>query len=148
MGAPDEFLSSADDPVPHPGAAPSSVRSSIRHSGSGHSFASARSSGIPGQFHSVASTLHSGTLVGSNNMLQDDQDHTLAESIIDSMHSCADTIITTGEDDAALHSCADTLAESDDEIDFGDSPTPPIGSGEMNRRFIFCTRQFFILYKS
>merc|ERR1719384_2878607 len=49
----DEFLSCADDPVPHPGAAPSSVRSSIRHSGSGHSFASARSSGIPDQFHSV-----------------------------------------------------------------------------------------------
>merc|ERR1719210_2266961 len=125
----DEFLSCADDPVPQSGAAPSSVRSSIRHSGSGHSFASARSSGVPDQFHSVASTLHSGTLVGSNNMLQDDQENTLAESIIDSMHSCADTIVTMGEDDAALHSCADTLAESDDEVDFGDSPTPPIGSG-------------------
>ena len=36
--------------------------------------------------HSVASTLHSGTLVGSNNMLHDDQENTLAESIIDSMH--------------------------------------------------------------
>ena len=45
--------------------------------------------------------------------------------------SCADTMVTTGEDDAALHSCADTLAESDDEIDqFRDSPTPPLGSGE------------------
>ena len=47
------------------------------------------------------------------------------------LYSCADTIVTTGEDDAALHSCADTLAESDDEVDFGDSPTPPIGSGEI-----------------
>ena len=47
--------------------------------------------------------------------------------------SCADTMVTTGEDDAALHSCADTLAESDDEIDqFRDSPTPPLGSGEQN----------------
>ena len=45
------------------------------------------------------------------------------------INSCADTMVTTGDDDAALHSCADTLAESDDEIDFGDSPTPPIGSG-------------------
>ena len=82
----DEFLSCADDHINQPGAAPSSVRSSLRHSGSGHSFASARSSGVPDQFHSVASTLHSGTLVGSNNMLQDDQENTLAESIIDSMH--------------------------------------------------------------
>jgi len=121
-GGHDDFLSCADDPV-------HSVRSSIRHSGSGNSFASARS-GIPDQFHSVASTLHSGTLVDSNNQLRrDDDENTLAESIIDSMHSCADTMVTTGDDDAALHSCADTLAESDDEIDFGDSPTPPIGSG-------------------
>lgn len=118
----DDFLSCADDPT-------HSVRSSIRHSGSGHSFSSARS-GIPDQFHSVASTLHSGTLMDSNNHLRrDDDENTLAESIIDSMHSCADTMITTGEDDAALHSCADTLAQSDDEFDFGDSPTPPIESG-------------------
>jgi hypothetical protein len=88
-------------------------------------------SNIPDQFHSIASTLHSGTLVDSNNMLRrDDDENTLAESIVDSMHSCADTMVTTGEDDAALHSCADTLAESDDEIDqFRDSPTPPLGSG-------------------
>jgi hypothetical protein len=121
----DEFLSCADDPMLNP--------SSIRHSGSGHSFVSARSgvSNIPDQFHSIASTLHSGTLVDSNNMLRrDDDENTLAESIVDSMHSCADTMVTTGEDDAALHSCADTLAESDDEIDqFRDSPTPPLGSG-------------------
>merc|ERR1711953_1158439 len=121
----DEFLSCADDPMLNP--------SSIRHSGSGHSFVSARSgvSNIPDQFHSIASTLHSGTLVDSNNMLRrDDDENTLAESIVDSMHSCADTMVTTGEDDAALHSCADTLAESDDEIDqFRDSPPPPLGSG-------------------
>ena len=85
----DDFLSCADDPVQQllPGA-PSSVRSSIRHSGSGHSFASARSgvSNIPDQFHSVASTLHSGTLVDSNNFRRDDDENTLAESIVDSMH--------------------------------------------------------------
>ena len=45
-------------------------------------------------------------------------------------------MVTTGDDDAALHSCADTLAESDDEIEFGDSPTPPISSGE-KWRFVF-----------
>ena len=60
--------------------------------------------------------------------------------------SCADTIVTTGEDDAALHSCADTLAESDDEIDFGDSPTPPIGSGEMNFWFIFLLHEIFFIF--
>ena len=46
------------------------------------------------------------------------------------MHSCADTIVTTGDDDSTLHSCADTLEESDDDRNFGDSPTPPISSGE------------------
>jgi hypothetical protein len=54
-------------------------------------------------------------------------------------------MVTTGEDDAALHSCADTLAESDDEIDkfFADSPTPPIGSGEMKFWF-FCFTKYFL----
>ena len=61
------------------------------------------------------------------------------------MNSCADTIVTMGEDDAALHSCADTLAESDDEVDFGDSPTPPIGSGEMKWQFIFLHDIFLLL---
>ena len=54
-------------------------------------------------------------------------------------------MVTTGEDDAALHSCADTLAESDDEIDFGDSPTPPIGSGEMTFWFIFLLHEIFFI---
>lgn len=51
------------------------------------------------------------------------------------MISCEDTIGATGDED--LRSCADTLAESDDEIDFGDSPTPPVSSGEMKFCFIF-----------
>ena len=45
--------------------------------------------------------------------------------------SCAETLHTTCDDDANLHSCADTLNESDDERDFGDSPTPPISSGDI-----------------
>ena len=62
-------------------------------------------------------------------------------------NSCADTMVTTAEDDAALHSCADTLAESDDEIDFGDSPTPPIGSGEMKFWFIFWSHEIIFILK-
>ena len=93
--AQDEFLSCADDPGPIqtrplPVVPSSSTSSSLRQSGSGHSFASARSgvSNQPEQFHSVASTLHSGTLVDSNNMRRDrdDDENTLAESIVDSMH--------------------------------------------------------------
>ena len=94
FAAQDEFLSCADDPNPMQNRplpiAPSSTHSSLRQSGSGHSFASARSaaSNQPEQFHSVASTLHSGTLVDSNNMRRDrdDDENTLAESIVDSMH--------------------------------------------------------------
>ena len=95
FAAQDEFLSCADDPPPMqnrplPLAPSSSSGSSLRQSASGHSFASARSavSNQPEQFHSVASTLHSGTLVDSNNLRRDrdDDENTLAESIVDSMH--------------------------------------------------------------
>ncbi len=47
-----------------------------------------------------------------------ENDDTLADSIIDSMHSCADTLVGNGDDgdDATLHSCADTLHDSDEEF--------------------------------
>ena len=45
-------------------------------------------------------------------------DDTLADSILDSMHSCADTLVGNGDDldDTTLHSCADTLHDSDEEF--------------------------------
>lgn len=47
-----------------------------------------------------------------------DNDDTLADSIVDSMHSCADTLVGNGDDldDTTLHSCADTLHDSDEEF--------------------------------
>jgi len=129
----EDFHSCADDVSieriqnrPLPAAPPSA--SNIQKSGS---FGSARE-----QFHSIASTLDR-TLVDSaagsgGGRLADDE--TLAESIIDSMHSCADTLQTAGEDDATLHSCADTLADAEDDDgsvrDCFDSPTPPASIGK------------------
>ena len=85
------------------------------------SFGSARD-----QFHSVASTLDR-TLVQEERGGGADDDETLAESIVDSMHSCAETLHgTTGDDEVTLHSCAETLEGS--ERDF-DSPTPPVSIG-------------------
>jgi hypothetical protein len=47
-----------------------------------------------------------------------ENDDTLADSILDSMHSCADTLVGNGDDfdDTTLHSCADTLHDSDEEF--------------------------------
>lgn len=106
-------------------AAPPGENYPLRQSGSSSinaSFASARS--LQDQFHSVASTMDR-TLVDSAaaSRGREDDDETLADSILDSMHSCAGT-----EDDATLHSCAETL-EGGSERDF-DSPTPPISTGE------------------
>merc|ERR1719495_1940281 len=92
------------------------------------------------QFHSVASTLDRTLVDSQQNRVRpggdDEEEATLAESIVDSMHSCADTFQTG--DDATLHSCADTI-EGDDDMnslrDF-DSPTPPasVGSNSISSR--------------
>merc|ERR1712029_567875 len=93
------------------------------------------------QFHSVASTLDRTLVDSQQNRVRpggdgEEEEATLAESIVDSMHSCADTFQTG--DDATLHSCADTI-EGDDDMnslrDF-DSPTPPasVGSNSISSR--------------
>ncbi len=63
-------------------------------------------------FHSFKS---SATLVASPNRNQDstENDDTLADSLLESMHTCADTIQS---DDATLHSCADTLNAGDGDL--------------------------------
>ena len=66
--------------------------------------ASPSSSEDPQQFLSAASTL-SRTLVDSRDRPRsrgDEDETTLADSVVDSMHSCADTLVGS-EDDATLH---------------------------------------------
>ena len=110
------------------------------------------------QFHSVASTLDRTLVDSQQNRVRpggdDEEEATLAESIVDSMHSCADTF-QTGED-ATLHTCADTI-EGDDDMnslrDF-DSPTPPASVGKSHPTFtiylssctIFQHKPIFLLF--
>ena len=63
----------------------------------------------------------------------EEDEATLAESIVDSMHSCADTFRTAATDEEqTLHSCADTLEGDPDNDSLRDfeSPTPPASVGK------------------
>merc|ERR1711974_69336 len=92
------------------------------------------------QFHSVASEVDR-TLVDSqqqnnNRGIDDDEEHTLAESIVDSMHSCADDTFKTAGEATELHSCADTLEGEDDDVASlrdVESPTPPASPTGTNK---------------
>jgi len=76
-----------------------------------------------GEFLSARSSVTSRTLVGSDverqrrgRPLSDDEDTTLADSIVDSMHSCLDDTLAadTTEDEVTLHEDAG----ADDDADF------------------------------
>ena len=69
------------------------------------------------EFHSFRS---SRTLVCSQD--HDQADETLADSLIESMHTCMDTL---NPDEATLHSCDETLGNaSDDEAEYAAEMLP------------------------
>jgi hypothetical protein len=120
-------------PLPAPPAPTRSLKKGHRRTPSPHAaglLARSSSNSTAEQFHSVASTLDR-TLVDSSverrrvvgrggHHSDPENDDTLADSIVDSMHSCADTLVGTGDDldDATLHSCADTLHDHDSDEEF------------------------------
>ena len=70
------------------------------------------------EFHSFRSSC---TLVGTQD--HDQVDETLADSLIESMHTCLDTL---NPDDVTLHSCDETMgnASDDDEGEFAAEMLP------------------------
>lgn len=109
-----------------PGPQLSSASPSFRSARSGNVGVGSRSprptSSSSGEFLSVQSTLSSRTLVDSEQNrrrsarpLSDDEETTLADSIVDSMHSCADTLVGSEDEEATLHE------GTDDEEDGGEA---------------------------
>ena len=89
-------------------------------------------------FHSVQSTFSSRTLVGSvqesatlvGSSVHDDEETTLADSVVDSMHTCVDETLVESEKTPLLKGAAGGGEETDVEEDFlfedqvRDTPTP------------------------
>ena len=70
------------------------------------------SSEAASSFHSARSHQTSHTLVGSGHPT-DDEEETLADSIVDSMHSCADTLVDSAEE-VTLHGEGDGDTDVED----------------------------------
>lgn len=85
------------------------------------------------QFHTVQDTMDSHTLLVTGNKTRSEDDLTLADSVVDDMVSCCETLIVDDEHEN-LDTCADTLtaAQMDDQFyDDDDNPYPSVDFNAM-----------------
>jgi len=86
------------------------------------------------QFHTVQDTMESHTLLVKGNTTRNSEDDlTLADSVVDDMQSCCETLIVDNEHEN-LDTCADTMtaAELDDHFyDDDDNPYPSVDFNSM-----------------
>merc|ERR1719397_778172 len=96
--------------------------------------ASSRTMAVTEQFHTVQDTLESHTLLVTGNKTRNSEDDlTLADSVVDSLQSCCETLIVDN-DHENLDTCADTMtaAELDDQFyDDDDNPYPSVDFNSM-----------------